>query len=223
MRIANNPLLSKRAPRGVVLGAVLSAALLACIGAHAQDTVAALGSQPVPIDSKNLSTMEDRATDNANGVVKHLDSSEAVTLDDLNTARQAVARIDAMIEIEKHLAELDKLRGGGRSLASAIPASALTPPPAPVAQVKIPSEPPAPKHVTPPPAQYEVSRISGSDGNYSAILKNGAEAHIVKVGDTLASGGVVRWISPSSVLIEQNGSTRSLHIKSADAIYSAVR
>ena len=50
---------------------------------------------------KKTGALEDKAIDNAKGLVKHIDVSpaETLTLDELNTARQAVVRLNAMIKI----------------------------------------------------------------------------------------------------------------------------
>jgi type IV pilus biogenesis protein PilP len=177
--------------------------------------------------NKSLETMEEKVSENAKSVVKRLDTaSNAVMLDDLNNARQTVARIEAMIDIEKHMAELDKLRGarnggGAAALAGAIPASALVPPsgampPAmPVANM-------AQQPRRPSGGSGEISRIVGTDGRYTAVIKLAGETKAVKVGDHI-SGATVRSISPSSVEIEENGETHTLHIKNVDTIYSAMR
>jgi type IV pilus biogenesis protein PilP len=193
---------------------------------------------------KNVSAMEDKISDNAKNVVKHMDTSEPMTLEDLNSARQTVARIEAMIDVEKHMAELEKLRserggsaGHASGLASAIPASALAPMPLPT-----PTASPSPVGVTHSPlastpvkpvekekpkpvlSNAEISRITGAEGKYSAVLRlaNG-DMKTVKAGDQVADHATVRWISSSSVVVEENGETHTLHIKNVDAIFSAMR
>ncbi|MGB9152416.1 MAG: type IV pilus biogenesis protein PilP [Alphaproteobacteria bacterium] len=178
--------------------------------------------------NKNMESMEEKLSDNAKGVVKRLDSvSDSVTLDDLNSARQTVARIEAMIDIEKHMVELEKLRGersghvappptAVASLANQVPRSALEPPP--VTNVVR----------TPPPRKStgsaEITRIVGTDGKYTAVLKlAGGEVKAVRVGDQIFTDGTVRSITSSSVGIEENGETHTLHIKNVDTIYSAMR
>jgi len=176
--------------------------------------------------TKNVIAMEDKVTGGAKDVVKKLDaSSDAMTLDDLNSAKQTVARIEAMIDLEKHLNELDKLRNDrtnahNTALASAIPASALMPPPS---QHQMPmsgmgeNERPHPLS-----SGTEISRIVGSEGRYSAVLKIDGATKTVRVGD-MVGGGTVRFISASSVVIEDKGETRTLHIKNVDAIFSTMR
>jgi type IV pilus biogenesis protein PilP len=180
---------------------------------------------------KSVSAMEDKTAESAKNVVKHLDAAgDATTFADLNSARQAVTRIEAMIDVEKHLAELEKLRGersgvgsshsSVMSLSSAIPASALTPPPQMhLSPEKVSAGPEPVLHARP-----EISRISGTDGKYTAVLKlPGGEIKSVKVGDQLSNGEVVSSISASSVGVEGKGTSYALHIKNVDAIYSAMR
>lgn len=180
---------------------------------------------------KSISQMEEKASSNARDVVKRLDSSpDSMTMEDLNSARQAVARLDAMIDVEKRLAELEKVRGAGgnsssHSLAAAIPASALAPMPS-----TSPAAAPAPAHVVEKEkpksgiAGIEVSRIVGADGKYSAVLKMpGGEMKPVRPGDVITDHATVRWISSSTVLVEEYGETHTLRIKNVNAIFSAMR
>jgi len=73
-------------------------------------------------------------------------------------------------------------------------------------------------------SNIEISRISGTDGKYTATLRLAdGDLHPAKVGDELAGGGTVRWISASAVGIEEKGETHTLHIKNVDMVYSAIR
>src|ERR1700722_11684720 len=100
-------------------------------------------------DQKSLTSLENKVSDSVKDVVKTLSSpAEKVTLDDLNSAKIAIAKIDVLIDIEKKMAELEKIRGEreGRSAPMSIPASALAAPlPRPVSVVEKPRPaPPAP-------------------------------------------------------------------------------
>lgn len=189
--------------------------------------------------NKSLSTMEEKVSENAKNVVKRLDTaSDNVMLEDLNSARQTVARIEAMIDIEKHMAELDKLRNersghaaapppAAMSLANALPASALQP--LPLQTNNMPMGVPTHEHEVHrfgggSISGMEISRITGVDGKYTALLKlaNG-ETKSVKVGEHISGDSTVRSINSSSVEIEENGETHTLHIKNVDAVYSAMR
>jgi len=182
--------------------------------------------------NKTINALEDKASESAKTTIKHLDSTtDTVTFEDLNSARQTIARIDALIEVEKHMSELDKLRGerGGAisssALAGVIPASALRQPalmaPAPSLPT-MPSEEMRPR-MSMPMMPSEVSRIMGSEGTYSAVLKlSDGSVRNVRVGDKV-SDGTVQWISSSAVGLEVRGETRILRVKNVDAVYSVLR
>jgi type IV pilus biogenesis protein PilP len=207
-----------------------------------------------PEIGKTTSILEDKASDTAKGVVKSLDTtSDRMTLEDLNTARQTVARLEAMIDVEKHLAELEKVRADrgasassrssslstSSALSTVIPASALAPLPTPIAAPPPFFTPSLPKMAEKEKEKdkekdkekpkstlsgVEISRITGANGKYSAVLKlaNG-DTKPVRVGDALDEHATVRWISSSTVLIEEFGETHTLRIKNVDAIFSALR
>jgi type IV pilus biogenesis protein PilP len=187
---------------------------------------------------KNISTMEDKVSENAKNIVKHLDSgSDTTTLADLNRARQTITRIDAMIEVERRLNELEKLRNERRdvrstslsaSLAGAIPASALgagsRSSPAPVAPPAFTGEDQKAKPVATIQQRPEISRIYGTGGQYVAVLKfAGGEVKSVRAGDKLTDGDTVRAITSSSVDIGGKGTSYTLHVKNIDVVFSGVR
>ena len=147
----------------------------------------------------NLGPLEDKVTDSIKSTVKQFSSTDSVNLEDLNTAHQAIAKLEVLIEIEKRLAELDKIkseRNGEKNLAASIPASALSAPPPP---------PPVPAFMPPPvstgmeqpfsPAPFkshvDVSRVIGADGHYAAVIQD----KTMYVGDTLPDGSVIVSIS----------------------------
>jgi len=179
---------------------------------------------------KAVAAQAESAMENGKNATKHLEaSSDSLTMEDMNSARQSIARIDLMIELEKHMAELDKVRsehGGGMmpsaatSLANTIPASALTPP----TRIAIPAmssseSEPFNTVVT----GYDVVRITGNDGKYVAILKmpNG-DKRPVRVGDRVGAS-TVRWISASALELGNDQSSKVLHVKNVDMVYSASR
>lgn len=195
---------------------------------------------PAPLDvpaaeNTKKSGGEDKVTDGAKSMLRKLDSmSDVTSLDDLNKARQVVARIDAMIEIEKKLGELEKVRNdrsseksgkGAANLASAIPASALTPPPA-LTPASMPSLTSAfrPVESKPKPvaSALEVSRIVGSQGRYTATIAENGAPKTVGVGDKIG-GSTVRSITAQAVTVDDGGSTRTLRVKNVDTIFSAMR
>ncbi len=187
--------------------------------------------------AKALSAMEDKITDNAKSVVKRLDTADTTTISDLNAARQTVTRIEAMIDVEKRLGELEKLRNerNSRSLAAtmpipagfagAIPASALQPLPRPGASAAaMPDSPEAAPVMHFGSGRPEIVRISGTEGKYVAVLKlPDGEKKSVKVGDKVSGRGTVRSITSSSVEVADKGTSYTLRVKNVDAIYSVMR
>ncbi len=181
---------------------------------------------------KNVSTMEDEITLNAKKIIKKLDvAADATSLADLNSARQTVTRIEAMIELEKRLKELDKLRGerDGMSsapamLAGAIPSSALMPPPSAASGMPMGSAP-APQIIKMPSnaGRPEIAHIYGAGGRYTAVLKySDGDTKSVRVGDKVSDGETVRFITSSSV--DVGGKTPyTLRVKNVDIVYSAMR
>ncbi|MDE2029492.1 MAG: type IV pilus biogenesis protein PilP [Alphaproteobacteria bacterium] len=242
MRIANERRLP--VPAAAWLLALVALPLAGAAPARAEATVAShlvttggltqtegskIAAQAAAI-GKSVAKAEDTAVENANAVVDKLDHEQgAATLEDLNNARQAIARLDAMIQIEKHLAELKKIRHlhtDDNALANAIPASALAPP-APVLAPPVESAPQPvirrpvvrrPSYETP-----QVTRIVGSDGKYVAMLKAGGDTKVATVGEDIPGVGLVQSISSSTVVIERDGKTHVVRIKGVDAIYSAMR
>ncbi|MDR3424640.1 MAG: type IV pilus biogenesis protein PilP [Alphaproteobacteria bacterium] len=192
---------------------------------------------------KSMAAMENKVTESAKNEARSLDTnSKEVTFADLNAARQTITRIEAMIDIEKRLIELEKLkkeRSGAyssaalvdaKSLAGAVPASALTPMPPISRSHKSESgakeqEDFAERNKNPvAAAPYELSRIYGVNGKYMAVLKSsGNKSKTVRVGDRISDGSTVTSITESSVTIGGRGNTHTLNINSVDAIYSAMR
>jgi type IV pilus biogenesis protein PilP len=171
-------------------------------------------------EGKSLKEVENKASDAAKEVIRNFSStSEGATLDDLNSAKMAVAKIDALIELEKHLAELEKIRNereGHSTTIAAIPASALAPPPMPVSKPAITEEKPAPRKVA---ATLEVQQISGSVGNISAQLLVNGQSKTVRVGDELPDGSLVTDITANGVTIRRDGVLHRLQMKSVDFVY----
>ena len=168
---------------------------------------------------KNVSTMEDEISSNAKKIIKRLDvAADTTSLADLNSARQTVTRIEAMIELEK--------RDGMSSpppamLATAIPSSALMPPPSATLPISSDFEPQKIKFSS--SSHPEISHIFGTGGRYTAVLKlSNGDLKPVKVGDKVSDNETVRAITSSSVDVA--GKTPyTLHVKNVDMVYSAMR
>lgn len=173
-------------------------------------------------------------------VVKKLNTdSDSVTLENLNEAREAVVKLDVLIDIEKRLNDLAKLRRAREedesSVADAIPASALglsaatqapvLPPPitAPALPVATMAPTPvAPVHSSSPQiSDLEVMQITGASGRFAAQIKEaGGSTRIVHVGDKLSDGSKVSAISISGVSVTTGSKSRkTFAIKDAPAIF----
>jgi len=211
------------APTSAVAAAPMPDAMPKIMGA---DAVSA--PPPLPGDAdkgeKGLANAEDKVSDSVKNIVKHIGTTDNITLDDLNSAHQAVAKIEALIEVEKHLNELEKLRSEreGKSLASAIPASALSPPLSMLNATAngmnaMPSGMPSPFISN---SNVEISRIYGGGGRYSASIKLlDGQSKVVHIGDQVPPLGTVNMITPTSVEFEQNGTKHVLRMKNIDTVF----
>lgn len=158
-----------------------------------------------------------------------------LSLEDMNQARAALARLDLLLELEQKMHDLQKARQkneassddsdisgllptqvtgmarrGGMPMASAAPIQ-----PMPVVERAPPK---------PAPSSYEIQRISGVNGNYSATLKNITDQKIssVRSGDKLADDTEVLSVAPTGVrLREPGGKVRTLVIENASAMSGA--
>jgi len=173
---------------------------------------------------KGLSGAEDKAVNQAKDVIKHIGSTDSLTLDDLNTTHQAIAKIEALIDLEKHLNELEKLRNereGKSSFASAIPASALQPRFNQQAQAQ-------PVHLGMPQAvpavslsSVEVMRVIGSDGHFTAVIKTAdGQTRNVQTGDTVPGLGTIVAVSTMGVTVDQNHVHHTLKVKNVRMVFS---
>jgi len=186
---------------------------------------------------KSIMAMEDKALSSAKSAVKRLDTgSDATTLDDLNRARQTVTRIEAMIELEKRMKELEKLRGErndmsaqsamssllpSNALMAALPASILTPsvtaPPIVVEEKKV-------KRSVQNTDRPEVVRIYGAGGKYTAVLKySGKDEKTVKIGEKINDDDTVQAITASSVQIGNGKTSYTVSVKNIGVMQSAMR
>ena len=189
---------------------------------------------------KTLKSLENKVTDSAKDVVKRLGSTSAnLTLEDLNYAHATVAKINALIDIEKSLADLDRVRNDRLKDAATqqpmipqIPVTAFQPPPVSVIPQPVVQQPPVsfdnrandvgvakPKPVEKPHVvEVDVDRIVGVNGSYMASVTVGGDSKTVRVGDKLADGTVVN-ITPKQVDVIQSGETKHYPIKGVSKVY----
>lgn len=197
------------------------------------DPALSVAVMPAKEEKKGLAGAEDKVSDSVKALAKRMGNTDSITLDDLNSARQAVAKIDALIDIEKHLRELEKLRAerddsAARSLSSALPASALSPFNS-QAQVASALPLPMPSPVAMPAGipqnpmsslgDVTVSRITGSGGRFTAAVKTSdGQTKNVQVGDKL-NGGTVSAITSSGVEINHNKSIKVYPVKNVPTVF----
>ena len=185
-------------------------------------------STPLPGDKKDIKINDPlgaKVPDSVKDVIKKLNvKSEDITLDDLNNAREAVAKLDALIDIEKRLVDLDKIKtereeSNKNALMAALPASALTPPPSfmppPVNQ-----EARQMPVFTPPPSNVDVERIEGSNRHYAALVKEGDNSHLVRAGDKLNDGSTVVSVTPRGVELQRGDKAMHLvEVKDVETVF----
>ena len=158
-----------------------------------------------------------------------------LSLEDMNQARAALARLDLLLELEQKMHDLQEARqkhngASGSDISGYLPpqvASMGKRPPPPVPAVLTETEVPTPaptRHSKPKPApsQYEVQRVMGLNGSYSAVLKSVADikTKTVKVGDLLSDGSEVSGISPTAVTLRDpdTGKTQTITIENVSAL-----
>jgi hypothetical protein len=195
-------------------------------------------SKPLPGGKKDTKEAKSdelggKIPDSVKDVIKHLSTkTEDVTLDDLNAAREAIAKLDALIDIEKRLADLEKIRSdrekeNDKKLIDALPKAALTPPPQyipPVMERPMPvvqAKPATPIASPPPPKPVEITviRIEGSNNRYGALIKDGDNTRMVHVGDHLSDGTVVTSVSARGVQLEKDKASRVAEVKDVHGVF----
>lgn len=159
-----------------------------------------------------------------------------LSLEDMNQARAALARLDLLLELEQKMHDLQEARqkhsgaAGGPDISGYLPPQVASmgkrpPPPVPAVLTETETPTPAPtRHSKPKPApsQYEVQRVMGLSGSYTAVLKSVADikTKTVKVGDVLSDGSEVSGISPTAVTLRDpdTGKTQSITIENVSAL-----
>lgn len=174
-----------------------------------------MGSPAVPSSVKN--------------VVKRLNhATKDITLEDLNSAREAVVKLDVLIDIEKRLNDLMSLRKEREEsidgLSASLPDTALAgmPPAIPVMSAPMPiMSAPSPMPSSSALDEIEVLRISGASGRYSAMVQSsdGSE-QMVRVGDKLSDGSKVLGISRKGVTFKAGSKKRTIQVKDAGTLFT---
>ncbi len=149
-------------------------------------------------------------------------STEGLTVQDLNKAREASSRLDALIDIEKRLNDLatlrqERLEKAGAALGAAIPLSALSPS---AGGVVCPSKPTPPPPPPPPSFNPQVEMVVGARGRYTAVIRV-LEDKTVRVheGDMLPNDRRVLSITPRAVVISKaDGGSETLLLTGASVL-----
>ncbi len=165
-------------------------------------------------------------------IVKKLQGAKVdLSLEDMNQARGALARLDLLLELEQKMGDLDKARAkrtAAENMADEV--SALLPRGVTRMPTRMSSAAPdmAQPVVTPvvvkpqpPPGNYTVQRINGVGGNYTAQLRDmNDEKTTVRVGDKLPDGTAVTAITPGTVSLRgpNDKTDRVLRINSGSPI-----
>jgi len=169
-----------------------------------------------------------KVPDSVKAVVTDLTVSPGdITLENLNAAREAAAKLDALIDIEKKLVDLDKLRkeregdGGGNaaSLASAIPPSALSLPPAPAFRESPVAHIPT-HHRETTYAKVDIARVEGSLGHYTAFVNEDGATRPIQVGDRLSDGRKVVAIMADGIELESGGAVHIVRVKNVETVFT---
>ncbi|WP_301100440.1 hypothetical protein [Propionivibrio sp.] len=166
-----------------------------------------------------------------NNVLKKLDkATDNVTLEDINSARDAIAKLDVLLDIEKRLSDLATIRHEReeKSMAAALPASALGMVPSSPVSAAMPGSSgsggggavmTAPPPVSSFSSDPEVLRIVGADGRFVASIKEvDGKTLRVREGDKLMDGSVVESISSNGLTIERDKNKRTIRVKDVGTV-----
>ncbi|MDD3181272.1 MAG: hypothetical protein PHD48_00475 [Alphaproteobacteria bacterium] len=164
-------------------------------------------------------------------VVKNLsETTEQVTLENLNAAREAVIKLDVLIDIEKRLNDLAKLRKAREEdsmlIESSLPRSALAPSPTdsqipPLSSYGASGTGSAHSFSGASSADVEVLRITGAASRFAAQIKDASGSDkLVHVGDKLSDGSKITAISAYGVsVIRSDKSRETFAVKDAPALF----
>lgn len=158
-----------------------------------------------------------------------------LSLEDMNQARAALARLDLLLELEQKMHDLQEARqkhsgASGADISGYLPPQVAAmgkrpPPPVPAVLTEAETPTPAPTRRSKPkpaPSQYEVQRVMGINGSYSAVLKSVADikTKTVKVGDVLNDGSEVSGITAKGVTLRDpdTGKTETIVIENVSAL-----
>lgn len=185
----------------------------------------------VKLDDENRTGSGDKVPPQVTAVVEKLRGAKVdLSLEDMNQARAALARLDLLLELEQKMHDLQQARTKNDAGSMSADISGMLPtqvaamgrrgnmPVLPVTPVAAADLAPVMKPVMKPtalPPQYEIQRINGINGEYSAVVRSrlDSKTSTVRVGDTLSDGTEVLAITPSSIKLRDPGEGKVSTVK----------
>ncbi|MCL2468742.1 MAG: hypothetical protein FWF24_00700 [Alphaproteobacteria bacterium] len=160
-------------------------------------------------------------------IVDRLDNTtKEIMLEDLNAAREAIVKLDVLIDIEKRLTNLMDIRRDRDEAAAAAappPGRGMPPPPPPIFDMPMPvmPMPPIPQDMS-FGRDPEIVRIVGAGGNYMAQMRDeGGAVKQLRVGDKLPNGSTVSSISRNGVTLTMSDKkTKTVQVQDVGTIFS---
>ncbi|HBM91176.1 MAG TPA: hypothetical protein DD400_04805 [Rhodospirillaceae bacterium] len=177
---------------------------------------------PLKIPKKeDFDSLKDEVPSSVKDVVERLnETTDDLTLDDLNAARAAVAKLEALLDIEKKLTDIAKVRQDREEVENPpvvdpVPMSALYQPP------PMGAMPPVTRSFSKGgPKEVDIERITGAAGRYAATYKDGmGEKHTIRKGDKMKDGSLVKAISRRGVTLSKNKKLVTLRVKDVNNIF----
>lgn len=202
-------------------------------------TATPVSASVVKLDNPARTANDKEVPSQVQDVVEKLRGAKVdLSLEDMNQARAALARLDLLLELEQKMHDLQAARAkndgamGGTDISAYLPAQVAAmnrrgnmPTPIPVAMPVMDSVPVPIVHRSKPksqPPQYEIQRINGLNGKYSVVLKSLVDSKVstVKVGDALSDGTIVQSITPINVRLKdpEDGRLQTLTIENVSAM-----
>lgn len=154
-------------------------------------------------------------------------ASGDLSMEDLNQAREAVAKLEVLLDIEKKLTDLtrvrkerDEMQGASSQVVGMLPDNVWKP----ASDIQIPSAPSVFSPVKPVvegPKEVDILQIFGAGGKYVATYKDGSLQKRLSVGDKLEDGSRVSYISQRGVVLVKGKKRLILPVKGVGHVFGA--
>jgi len=175
----------------------------------------------VPLDNPGRTVGDKDVPEQVQSVVDRLRGAKVdLSLEDMNQARAALARLDLLLQLEGKMQDLQAARqkSQGGDISSLLPkqvaGTMMQNVPAPIMSAAPVEATPVVAHVAPRPpvvvAQYEIQRIVGVNGQYNALLRSIADGktQMARMGDKLTDGSEVLAVTSTAVRLRDSGSSK---------------